>query len=111
MVEIRRYVTQSGKDVFGEWLAKLKDRRAAAKVAVRLNRLAAGNFGDCKPLREGVSELRIAWGPGYRVYYAMIGKTVVLLLIGGDKRRQSTDIEKAIEYWKDYQRRTEDNGT
>lgn len=58
-MEIRRYVTEAGKDVFGEWLAKLPDRRAAAKVAVRINRLAAGNFGDCKPLRDGVWELRI----------------------------------------------------
>lgn len=106
MIEILRYVTASGKDVFGEWLAGLNDERAAAKIAVRINRLAAGNFGDCKPLQEGVWELRIDWGPGYRVYYAMAARTCVLLLCGGDKRKQSADIKRAIEYWKDYQERT-----
>jgi putative addiction module killer protein len=69
--------------------------------------LAAGNFGDCKPLREGVWELRVDWVPGYRVYYAMIGADRVLLLCGGDKRRQSADIERAIGQWRDYERRTE----
>src|SRR5688572_30490061 len=106
MVEILRYVTPAGKDVLGEWLAELPDQRARAKIAVRINRLAAGNFGDCKPLQEGVWELRIDWGPGYRVYYAMAGRTSVLLLCGGDKRKQFADIKRAIEFWKDYQQRT-----
>ena len=106
MFEIRRYVTVSGRDVFGEWLADLRDARAAARVAMRINRLAAGNLGDCKPLREGVCELRIDYGPGYRVYYAMAGQRCVLLLCGGDKRRQIFDIERAVAYWRDYQRRT-----
>jgi putative addiction module killer protein len=106
MVEILRYVTASGKDVFGEWLAELHDDRAAAKIAVRINRLAAGNFGDCKALKEGVWELRVDWGPGYRVYYAMAARTCVLLLCGGDKRKQAADIKRSIEYWKDYQKRT-----
>jgi putative addiction module killer protein len=66
----------------------------------------AGNFGDCKSLRGGLFELRIDWGPGYRVYYAMIGRTCVLLLCGGDKRKQSTDIKRAAEYLKDYLERT-----
>lgn len=65
-----------------------------------------GTFGDCKPLRQGLSELRIDWGPGYRVYYAMIGRECVLLLCGGDKRKQSSDIERALEYLKDYKERT-----
>jgi putative addiction module killer protein len=64
--------------------------------------LAVGNFGDCKPLRQGLSELRIDSGPGYRVYYAMIGRESVLLLCGGDKRKQSADIDRALEYLKDY---------
>lgn len=105
-MEVLRYVTESGKDVFGDWLTALGDERAAAKVSVRIDRLAAGNFGDCKPLQDGVSELRIDWGPGYRVYYAMAGRTCVLLLCGGDKRKQSADIKRAVVYWKDYQRRT-----
>ena len=106
MIEVLRYVTESGEDVFGEWLAGLADSRARAKVAARIARLAAGNFGDSKSLREGVSELRIDWGPGYRVYFARVGRTVVLLLCGGDKRRQSVDIERAVSYWQDYKRRT-----
>ena len=77
-----------------------------AKIASRINRLAAGNFGDCKPLRQGVSELRIDWGPGYRVCYAMIGRECVLLLCGGDKRKQASDIERALEYLKDYKERS-----
>lgn len=110
-MEIRRYVTESGQDVFGDWLASLADRRAAAKVAVRIDRLAAGNFGDCKHLRNGVRELRIDYGPGYRIYYAMIGRTCVLLLCGGDKRRQAADIDRAVDYWRDYQQRATNDET
>src|SRR5437868_7109269 len=106
MIEILRYVAESGTDVFGGWLASLRDSRAAARIAVRIDRLASGNFGACKPLRDGVWELRIDWGPGYRVYYAMAGREIVLLLCGGDKRKQAADINRAVEYWKDYKRRT-----
>lgn len=106
MIEIRRYVTRSGRDLFGEWLSGLKDVRTRAKIIVRIDRLAAGNFGDCKALRDGIAELRIDWGSGYRVYYAVIGKTCVLLLCGGDKRKQSSDIARAIDYLKDYWERT-----
>ncbi len=106
MIELRRYITAEGKDLFGEWLARLKDPRAQAKVVVRLDRLVAGNFADCKRLRGGVNELRIDWGPGYRVYYASLGKSCVLLLTGGDKRKQSSDIERAIAHFKGYKERT-----
>jgi len=106
VIELRRYITPEGKDVFGEWLAKLKDARAQAKIVVRLDRVALGNFADCKPLRGGLCELRIDWGPGYRVYYAMLGKSCVLLLAGGDKRKQSSDIARAAAYLKDYKERT-----
>jgi putative addiction module killer protein len=92
--------------VFGEWLDSLKDAKAQARVAVRINRLAAENFGDHKALGDGVWELRIDWGPGYRVYYGPVGRTVVLLLCGGDKRKQAADIAKALEYWKDYKERS-----
>ena len=68
--------------------------------------MAAGNFGDCKSLREGVWELRVNCGPGYRVYYAMAARECVLLLCGGDKRKQSGHIDRAIEYWQDYKKRT-----
>ncbi|MBI1739671.1 MAG: type II toxin-antitoxin system RelE/ParE family toxin [Candidatus Koribacter versatilis] len=106
MIEIRHYVSRSGKDVFDDWLSELADPRAQAKVASRINRLAAGNFGDCKPLRKGLCEPRIDWGPGYRVYYTMIGRVCVLLLCGGDKRKQSSDIVRALEYLEDYKERT-----
>ena len=105
MIEIRHYVSRAGKDIFDDWLTQLADPRAQAKIATRINRLAAGNFGDCKPLRQGLSELRIDWGPGYRVYYAMIGRECVLLLCGGDKRKQAADIERALEYLRDYKER------
>jgi len=97
-MEIRRYVTETGRDPFGEWLTGLRDGQARARVAARVARLEAGNFGDCKSVGEGVWELRIDWGPGYRIYYAMVGTTIILLLCGGDKRSQSADIRKAQEH-------------
>ena len=105
VIEVRHYVSPSGKDVFDEWLTELADARAQAKIAIRINRVAAGNFGDCKPLGHGLNELRIDWGPGYRVYYAMVEKVCVLLFCGGDKRKQSSDIKRALEYLKDYKAR------
>ncbi|MGD0693342.1 MAG: type II toxin-antitoxin system RelE/ParE family toxin [Terriglobia bacterium] len=111
VIEVRHYVSRAGKDVFDDWLSQLADARTQAKVAARINRLAAGNFGDCKSLREGVCELRIDWGPGYRVYYAMLGRACVLLLCGGDKRKQSSDIERALEHLKDYKERAETHET
>jgi len=89
-------------------MARLADNQARARILARIDRLAVGNSGDSKHLRGGVSELRIDWGPGYRVYYAMIGKTCVLLLCGGDKRKQSSDIERAIEYLHDYRERIQE---
>jgi putative addiction module killer protein len=100
--DIRHYISRSGKDVFDDWLSELPDTRTQAKVAARINRLAAGNFGDCKALGQGLYELRINWGPGFRVYYAMISQARVLLLCGGDKRTQPVDIVKAHEYLSDY---------
>jgi putative addiction module killer protein len=105
VVTIRHYVTSTGEDIFDLWLTNLGDARTQAKIAVRINRLASGNFGDCKSLRQGLFELRVDWGPGYRVYYAIIGTACVLLLGGGDKRRQSSDIAKALQYLQDYKKR------
>jgi putative addiction module killer protein len=105
-LEIRRYVAANGTDIVGEWLAGLKDVRTRAKIAARIDRLAAGNFGDCKSLRGGLYELRIDWGPGYRVYYATVAKACVLLLCGGDKRKQSSAIKRALEYLNDYKERS-----
>jgi putative addiction module killer protein len=92
--------------VVGEWLARLRDNRARARIVIRLNRLSVGNFGDCKPLREGVLELRIDYGPGYRVYYSNLGPTCILLLCGGDKRTQSADIVRAAKHLQDYKQRS-----
>jgi putative addiction module killer protein len=83
----------------------LRDRQARARIVARLQRLRSGAFGDCRPLRAGVWELRIDHGPGYRVYYARAGERVVLLLAGGDKRTQAVDVELAVNYWIDWQRR------
>jgi putative addiction module killer protein len=106
LYEVRHYLTASGRNPFEEWLDSLRDAKAEARIAARIARLAVGNFGDCKLLTDGVRELRIDWGPGYRVYCAMSGRTCVLLLCGADNRRQSADIDRAVEYWKDYQRRS-----
>jgi putative addiction module killer protein len=89
MIEVRQTAD------FARWISGLKDRTAKAKIAVRIDRLAIGNPGDMKPVGEGVSEMRIDHGPGYRVYFARRGKVVVLLLCGGDKRTQARDIAAA----------------
>jgi putative addiction module killer protein/probable addiction module antidote protein len=94
-MDARRYLTKSGRDVFGDWLSGLKDDRAKAKIVARIDRLSLGNFGDCKALGGGLFELRINWGPGYRVYYGLVGVACILLLCGGDKRKQSADINRA----------------
>ena len=82
---------------FGEWLSSLADQRAQAKIVSRIERLGLGNPGDVKPVGEGVSEMRISHGPGYRVYFKQIDKAVVLLLCGGDKSTQARDIKRAKE--------------
>lgn len=105
MNEIIHYLTPGGHDLYQEWLDRLADRIAKARITTRVNRIAAGAFGDCKPVGSGVWELRIDQGPGYRVYYAQAGNRLVLLLLGGDKRQQQKDIVKAIACWEDYQRR------
>ena len=83
----------------------LRDARGRAQIEVRLDRLELGNFGDCKPAGEGVLELRIDFGPGYRVYFGKDGESLVILLAGGTKRRQQQDIKAAQERWQDYKDR------
>ncbi|OGP29969.1 MAG: addiction module antitoxin RelB [Deltaproteobacteria bacterium GWF2_42_12] len=90
MLEIRKTET------FAKWLDGLRDIHARARVQVRVERLAEGNPGDVRPVGEGISELRINYGPGYRVYYTMRGRVVVILLAGGDKRTQAADIKTAL---------------
>ena len=91
-------------NVFDEWFSALRDRRASARIAARLDRLAMGNPGDAEPVGQGISELRIDYGPGYRVYFMKRGQYVVVLLCGGDKSTQERDIKRAkalAEDWKD----------
>ena len=89
-------------DTFKGWLARLKDRQAKARIAARIRRVSLGNLGDVKTLREGVFELRIDYGPGYRLYCIKKGQIIIILLTGGDKSTQSADIEKAITLAKDW---------
>lgn len=100
--EIRHYRTTDGRAPFVEWISVLRDKQARARILARLERLEAGNFGDAKFLGNGVSELRIDWGPGYRVYFGRDGLALIVLLCGGDKRKQDTDIRKAVRAWQDY---------
>jgi putative addiction module killer protein len=91
-------------DIFDRWLSGLRDRRAVARIAARLDRLAAGNPGDAQPVGEGISELRINYGPGYRVYFIQKGRVLIVLLCGGDKSTQDRDIRQAkalANEWKD----------
>jgi putative addiction module killer protein len=90
MVEVRK------TDVFAKWLDGLRDIRARARILARIERLVAGNPGDVEPVGEGVSELRIHYGPGYRVYYISKGRELLILLAGGDKRTQARDIRRAL---------------
>ncbi len=98
--EIKEYV-ESGNSPFADWFDAL-DAVTAARVDKYVRRLEAGNFGAAKALQEGVSELKLDFGPGYRVYFGRDGKTIIILLGGGSKRRQSADIAAAIERWKKY---------
>jgi putative addiction module killer protein len=91
MIEVRQ------TEEYSEWFANLRDKQARARINARIRRLSLGNPGDVKPVGEGVSELRIDYGPGYRVYFLQRGREVVILLAGGDKRTQQKDIQKALE--------------
>jgi putative addiction module killer protein len=99
------YQTADGRQPYAEWLRNLNDRQARARIRARLARLQVGNLGDCKSLGGGLFELRIDYGPGYRVYLTQRGETWILLLCGGDKRTQSRDIERVRAYLADYVRR------
>lgn len=105
-IEVREYQTKDGKKPVSEWLDGLRDAIARGRIVARLDRLTAGLKGDWKAVGSGVSELRIDHGPGYRVYFAQQGDTLILLLCGGDKRTQGKDIERAHAYWKDYKIRS-----
>ena len=102
---VEYYETADGKSPFRAWFAALRDRKAQARIDARLARAQLGNLGQCEAVGEGVMELKIDYGPGYRVYFGQVGPLIVLLLCGGDKRTQHRDIETARNYWADYRRR------
>jgi putative addiction module killer protein len=93
-------VRQTG--IFSEWLRRLRDEKARCRILIRIRRMSLGNFGDVKPVGDGVSELRIDYGPGYRVYLHRRGSVLVLLLAGGTKKTQSTDIDRANKLAKEW---------
>lgn len=107
MYEIRHYLTKTAKDLFMEWRRQLLDTKARIAIDRRINRMELGNFGDHKFCRDGVWELRIDVGPGYRVYYAVSETQVILLLCGGDKRTQDAEIGRACQYWQDWKERND----
>jgi putative addiction module killer protein len=102
---VYHYQTVDGRDLLQEWLADLRDHRARLAIQRRLARLLLGNLGDHKPCRDGVWEMRVDVGSGFRVYYTSCGQSVILLLCAGDKRTQDADISRAIECKKDFERR------
>lgn len=104
MPDVLQYLDRSGVSPFGEWFAALPPQEAA-KITTAITRLSLGNFSRVRGVGEGVFEIKIDFGPGYRVYFGKDGETIVILLHGGTKKRQQADIEKAIAYWRDYKSR------
>lgn len=105
VIEVLNYQTSNRVFPYKKWLDGLKDIKARAVIRTRIDRLERGLFGDCEPVGRGVSELKIDYGPGYRVYFGRHGKKLVILLCGGDKSTQQNDIFTSHAYWEDYKRR------
>ncbi|WP_063551148.1 type II toxin-antitoxin system RelE/ParE family toxin [Burkholderia territorii] len=103
--ELLRYRRDDGREPFTEWLNAVRDKVVQARIREPLRRVQTGNFGDCEPVGEGVIELRIHVGAGYRVYFGRYADALVLLLSGGDKHSQPGDIRDAKEYWSTWKRR------
>ena len=102
--EILEYLTPEGRSPFHEWIRGLKDIKTRAIVRQRINRVRLGNLGYCKRLTSDISELKIDYGPGYRIYFAEHDDVIVILLCGGDKSTQRADIQQAVAYWQKYWR-------
>ncbi len=103
---VRNYVTPEGHEPYEEWVNSYRNRKTRAIIRERVNRLHLGNFGDYKRLTADLYELRIHYGPGYRVYFGMVDRIIVILLCGGSKKTQRRDIERAKGYWEELRRRT-----
>lgn len=103
--EVLHYLNLDGRDFFAEWLEELKDIKGRAAILKRIDRVEEGLFGDHRFVGAGVWELRINYGPGYRIYYGEAANSVVLLIMGGDKSSQRKDIQRAHDLWADFRRR------
>lgn len=102
MRRVQIYVAHNGKAPFTQWMHSLRDTQTKARILTRIDRVRLGNLGDCESVGTGVYEMRIHFGPGYRVYFGLHGAEVVLLLCGGDKSSQTRDIEMAKSYWREF---------
>ena len=102
---LKLYRTPNGREPFGEWYDTIQDLNLQSRIDKRLERIANGNFGDYRSVGRGVFELRFHFGMGYRIYFAEVENTIVLLLCGGDKSSQARDIERAKDYWLEYRER------
>jgi putative addiction module killer protein len=105
--EIKLLATEDGRSPFEVWYNAIRDNQVRARIRSRITRIRAGNFGDCKSVGEGVNELRLDFGPGYRIYYSVANQTVVILLVGGDKATQDKDIANARKLCQEYKNAAE----
>ena len=101
-MELKEYLTSTGSNPYRQWFDSLRDTKTKARIESRLTRIELGHPGDHKPVGQGVFELRLMFGSGYRIYFGLDGENIILLLIGGNKNSQATDIKKAQKYWSDY---------
>jgi putative addiction module killer protein len=106
--EVRIYQTRDRREPFTNWLDRLRDKQARQRIQARIARVRLGNLGVARPVGEGVHELKIDYGPGYRIYFGQDGQTLLILLCGGDKSTQRSDIETAKTYWEAYQQEKKD---
>ena len=103
--QVEYFITEDGRCPFIEWHKNLKDKKIAAKVMIRIERVKQGNFGFCNSIGKGLSELKMDFGPGYRVYFGQVANKIVIILCAGDKKSQSKDIILAKKFWDDFNRR------